>query len=280
MTLCALSFAVLVVSVRELSAKFPTIEIVFVRAVVGVFLILPVVARSGIRTLKTTRLPLHGVRTVFALIAMVTFYYAIGEMAAADAQAISFLIPVFTTIAAALVLRERVDVARWAAVAAGFAGALVIIQPLAASAWLPVAMAVVSTVAYAGAWTTIKFLTRTESASVTVFYMNVLMLPLTLIPTLFVWVTPGAEDILPLAAMALSGWAAHFCQARAFAAADASAVMPFDFLRLPFTAMLAWFLFMEGLGPTTIIGAVIVFGATYFITWHEARMARRERSDG
>ena len=101
--------------------------------------------------------------------------------------------------------------------------------------------------------------------------MNLMMLPLTLIPSLFVWVAPGWDDLPALLVMGISGWTAHFCQARAFAAADASAVMPFDFLRLPFTAGLGWLLFAETLDVWTWAGAGVIFASTYFITVRESR---------
>ncbi len=276
MVLAALSFAVLLASVRLLSDKFPTIEIVFVRALVGIFLIVPTVARNGLARLRTRRLPMHFVRTAFAFGAMLSMYYGLIHIPVGDVTALSFLIPVFCTLAAGLVLREQVDAARWTATVVGFLGALVIVRPGMESVSLPMLAVILSCVFYAGAWTSVKFLTTTEPASVIVFYMNLMMLPLTLIPSLFVWVTPGWEDLPVLLVMGISGWTAHFCQARAFAAADASAVMPFDFLRLPFTAGLGWLLFAEAMDVWTWVGAGTIFASTYFITVREAR-TRGER---
>lgn len=271
MVATAASFSVLTVTIRELSATMPTIQMVFVRAVVGLFLILPMIMRDGPKVVRTRRFPLHALRTLFAFLAMLAFYYSLGHIAVAQAMALTFLIPVFTTIAAALILNERVDGPRWVSVLVGFLGAMIIIRPGLATFTLPIALAVLSSVAYAGAWSTVKFLSRTEAASVTVFYMNVIMVPLTLIPSLFVWVTPAWADVPIVLAMALSGWAAHFCQARSFGAADASAVMPFDFLRLPFSAALAFLWFGEITDGWTWAGATIIFASTYYSTWRESR---------
>ena len=271
MVLAALSFAVLLASVRELSDSFPTVEIVFVRALVGLFLIAPILAQGGFGRLRTRRLPMHFARTAFAFGAMLCMYYGLIHIPVGDVTALSFLIPVFCTLAAGLVLRERVGATRWTATAVGFLGALAIVRPGMESVGLPMLAVLLSCVFYAGAWTSVKFLTTTEPASVIVFYMNLMMLPLTLVPSLFVWVTPGWQDLPALLIMGISGWAAHFCQARAFAAADASAVMPFDFLRLPFTAGLGWLLFAEVLDVWTWIGAGVIFASTYFITLRESR---------
>ena len=267
----AVSFAVMMTSVRHLGGRFDAFEIVFVRSLVGLFMVVPLVAGSGLRALRPTRLPLHVVRTLFALFAMVTLYYALAEIPVADAIALTFLIPLFTTVAAVAVLRERVGLHRWTATLVGFGGALVIIRPGFVALELPVLLAVLSSLLYAGAWSCVKILTRTDSAVVTVFWMNVLMVPLTAVPAAFAWVDPTPEDALPLLVMAVSGWAAHVCQARAFAATDASAVMPFDFLRLPLGALFGFLLFAETVDAWTWAGAVIIFAAGYYVTLREAR---------
>ena len=276
--LAAVSFAIMMTSVRYMDGKFDAFEIVFFRALIGVFIVIPLVTRSGFSALKTTRMPMHVVRTLFALFAMATLYYALADIPVAQAIALTFLIPLFTTIAAGTVLREQVGIHRWSATLVGFAGAMIIIRPGFAEITLPVMLVVLSSALYAGAWSSVKILTRTDSAAVTVFWMNVLMVPLTAIPLFFVWVTPGPEDILPIAIMALSGWAAHFCQARAFESADASAVMPFDFLRLPLGALFGYLLFSELIDGWTWAGAVVIFLAGYYITRREALKSRADTS--
>jgi drug/metabolite transporter (DMT)-like permease len=268
--LAAVSFAVMMTSVRHMDGKFDAFEIVFFRALVGVFIVIPLVTKSGLKALRTERMPMHIVRTLFALFAMATLYYSLAELAVAQAIALTFLIPLFTTIAAGTLLGERVGIHRWSATLVGFAGAMVIIRPGFAEVSGPVLLVVLSSALYAGAWSSVKILTRTDSAAVTVFWMNVLMVPLTAIPLFWVWVTPSVDDILPLLIMALSGWSAHFCQARAFESSDASAVMPFDFLRLPLGALFGYLLFAEFIDAWTWTGAVIIFLAGYYITRREA----------
>ncbi|MEE2721195.1 MAG: DMT family transporter, partial [Pseudomonadota bacterium] len=268
--LAAVSFAVMMTSVRHMDGKFDAFEIVFFRALIGVFIVIPLVTKSGLKALRTERMPMHIVRTLFALFAMATLYYSLAELAVAQAIALTFLIPLFTTIAAGTVLGERVGIYRWSATLVGFAGAMVIIRPGFVEVSGPVLLVVLSSALYAGAWSSVKILTRTDSAAVTVFWMNVLMLPLAAIPLFWVWVTPSVEDILPLLIMALSGWSAHFCQARAFESSDASAVMPFDFLRLPLGALFGYLLFAEFIDAWTWTGAVIIFLAGYYITRREA----------
>jgi drug/metabolite transporter (DMT)-like permease len=267
---CA-SFAAMMASVRYIGPDLDAIEIVFVRAIVGLFMVVPIVIRSGPAALKTEQLPLHALRTILAFAAMVTLYYALAVTPLADSISLTFLIPLVTTLAAAFVLRENVDRSRWIATGVGFLGALVIVRPGVNDINPYIFLVILSCVFYAGTWSTIKILTRKDSAAITTFYMNILMVPLCTIPLFFVWKTPTVEQIIPLGVMALSGWLAHFCQARAFEEADTSAVMPFDFSRLVFGALFAWFLFDEVADRWVWTGALIVFAAGYFASRVEAR---------
>ena len=268
--LAAGSFTVMIASVRYMDGKFDAFEIVFFRALVGVFIVIPLVSRSGFTALRTYRLRMHLVRTLFALFAMATLYYALAFIPIAQAVALTFLIPLFTTIAAATVLNEKVGFHRWGATLVGFCGALIIIRPGLTEVSLPILLAVLSSALYAGAWSSVKILTRTDSAAAIVFWMNILMVPLTAILLIFVWVTPAPEDVFVIGIMALSGWAAHYCQARAFASADASAVMPFDFLRLPLGALLGYLLFAEIIDTWTWVGAVVIFLSGYYTVRRES----------
>ena len=267
---CA-NFAIMMTSVRYIGPDLDAIEIVFVRALFGLLMIIPILFRSGLSALTTEQIPLHMLRTLFAFAAMVTLYYALAVTPLADSISLTFLIPIFTTIVAALILKEKVGIRRWVATVVGFLGALIIVRPGINSINPYIILVVLSCVFYAATWSTIKVLTRKDSAVITTFYLNVMMVPLCIIPLIFVWKTPTLEQIFPLLVMAISGWAAHFCQARAFQETDTSAVMPFDFSRLIFGALFAWIFFDEVADKWVWVGAIVVFTAGYYTSWSEAR---------
>ena len=270
----ALSFAMMMVAIHYFGGRFDAFELVFVRGAVGLLMVVPVISRNGVGVLKTKRFPMHVVRALFAVLAMATLYYALAEIGVAEATVLTFLIPLFTTVAAGTVLGEKVGPHRWAATLVGFGGALIIIRPGLIHVSTPILLAVLSSVLYAGAWSSVKILTRTDAPAVTVFWMNVLMLPMSAIALIFVWVTPRWDDVLPLLVMALAGWSAWFCQARTFANAEASAVMPFDFLRLPITALFGWLVFSESVDIWTWTGGAVIFAAGYYITLRESRRTK------
>ena len=264
------------VSVRYLDGKFDAFEVVFVRALIGLIVIIPLVSREGLRKLKTTKMQIHFTRALFGTTAMAALYYALAATPVTDVIALTFLIPIFTTIGAGLILQETIGRHRGAATLIGFLGALMIIRPGFTEISWPILLVILSSGLYAAAWLCVKILTRTDDASVTVFWLNVLMLPIAIVPATFSWVTPDWEDIIPLSIMALSGWSAHYCQARSFKNTDASAVMPFDFLRLPIAAAMGYVLFAEIIDTWSLFGAVIIFAAGYYITHRETKDAKIE----
>ena len=277
MVLAGVSFTAMLVCVRYLDGRYPSVEVVFFRALAGLVFVVPPLMKNGIGGLRTQHFPMHVSRASFSLCAMIAYYYGVAYVPLADATTYSFIIPLFVTLGAVIFLREKVDGPRWAATLIGFAGVMVVLRPGYAAITTPVLVMLLSVLFYAGAWISMKFLTRTETASVIVFYQNVMIVPLALIPTLFLGTIPTPGDFVILITVGLTGSYAHYCQARSFGEADASAVMPFDFLRLPFSVTCAWFLFSEQTDLWSWIGAIIIFGATYYSTWHESRLARARK---
>lgn len=279
MVLAGFSFTAMLVCVRYLNGRYPSVEVVFFRALAGLVFVLPPLLKQGMMGLRTNRLPMHISRASFSMLAMVAYYYGVAYVPLADATTYSFIIPLFVTLGAVLFLREKVDAQRWIATIVGFIGIVIVLRPAQTPVTLAVFVMLLSVLFYAGAWISMKFLTRTDSASVIVFYQNVMIVPLALIPTLFLGSVPTPGDFAVLIGVGLTGSYAHYCQARSFGEADASAVMPFDFLRLPFSVLCAWFLFSESSDWWSLIGAAIIFGATYYSTWHETRLVRANKAD-
>jgi S-adenosylmethionine uptake transporter len=104
--------------------------------------------------------------------------------------------------------------------------------------------------------------------------MMVYTIPTSLVPALFVWTTPTLEHVPWLIALAVVGNLGQVGMTNAYRAADATAVFPFDFARLPFTALIAFLAFAQMPDAWTWLGALVIFGSTVYVVRHEARSAR------
>jgi drug/metabolite transporter (DMT)-like permease len=110
----------------------------------------------------------------------------------------------------------------------------------------------------------VKVLSEVEDAGTMVFVMNVIQTLVLIVPTYLVWTTPQWHHVPWLLMLGLSGILAHYCLSRALAIADTSIVLPLDFLRMPFIAIIAYWVWGETFSPWTAVGAVIIFSSSYF----------------
>ncbi len=269
-------FSVQPVVVRLLSDTISASEQVFFRGVVTVVLLAPWTLRRGLAGLRTRRLGLIGVRSAFIAIGAVTFFWALARMPLAQAVALHFTLPLFGMVAAVIYLRERMVAHRWIATMIGFCGMLVILRPGFVPIDGVVMMVLLSALAYAIGSVLTKELVRTEAPDLVVFHMNVFGALFFAIPTWIYWTPPTFEDAVLLFALGATTLLAHLCYTHGMAAADASFLFAFEFIRLPIAALIGLMLFAEIPDVWTGIGAVVIFGATYYATWHERRAGRKE----
>ena len=277
MSAAAFSYSLVYVTIRQLTDSVPILELVLFRAVLGTVLMVPWLVRAGWGGLKTTRTRAYALRMVIAYSGMVCWFYGLANLPLANATSLMFTLPLFTVLLAALVLHEKVGVHRWAATAVGFVGAVIIVRPGIIEVSLAAAGVLYTALAYAGGNILTKTLVRTDTPNTVVFYMFALTVVVSAGPAAAVWVTPAAIDIPWLLALGVFAAAAQQCTTRSFAAAAASAVMPFNFLKLPFVAIIAYVWLAEDPDPWTWVGAAVICASTYYMVRQEARRSRRER---
>ena len=278
MVLAAASFAALTTVIREVSGSMHPFELAFFRNLFGLLFMLPWLFKSGFKVLKTERLPMHVFRSSIGLVAMLSWFVAVSMMPIAEATALSFTTPLFATVGAALFLGETVRVRRWAATVAGLIGALVIVRPAGIDIGLGAGLVLLASACMSMAALSIKSLSRTETPSMIVLFTGLIMTPMSLVPALFNWTTPQPVDYLWFVALGLFATIGQIALARAFASADVSAVLPFDFSRLIFAAILGYLFFAESPDIWTWLGAAIIFSAALYTAHRESRQARLFRS--
>ena len=260
--------------IRTVSTDIHAFEVVFFRNLFGLAAMLPLLSGVGLGMFRSHRPGRLMLMSIGHVLGMVCYFLAIAYLPLAEVTALAFSKPLFATIGAALILHEVVRARRWSAVALGFVGVLIVLQP-GAQAISPYAVLVLlSAVLGAATALLIKRLTATEAVATIVWYQalfaTVLALPLCLLH----WRTPDAGGWLLLIAIGILGTLSWLTQTRAFFLIDASAVVPFEFLRLPMAALVAYVWFAEVPSVWTWVGGGLIFGATVYIAEREARLAR------
>ena len=235
-----------------------------------------VAAGPGFASLRTRRVGAHVGRMALGLVAMALNFLAMILLPLAEATAIGFTVPIFSTVLAALLLGEPTGRWRWGAVAAGFAGVLLIVQP--GSGEVPLAgasLALVAALLTAAVTIVIRRLGATERASTTVFWFAVSSLaPLGLLMVHF----GGAHDAASwaiLGGLALVGGLAQLTLTGALRLAPVALVMPMDYTSLLWATLLGLWLFGDLPSPWTWAGAPVIIASGLVIVWREHRLARR-----
>ena len=274
---CAL-FGVMHVGVRHVTQSIHPFEAAFFRNFLGLLALAPSFITHGWRPLRTRRLGLHCLRAALNVVVMLTFFYALSITPVALVQALAFTSPLFSAVLAVLLLGERVRARRIAAIAAGFAGALLIIRPGVQPIELGPVLVLVSSAVWGYTVIVIKSLSRTDSAVTITAYMLLLMTPMTLASALFVWTWPSTGELAMLAAIGIAGTLAQMCMAQSLRLAEATVVLPFDFTKLVWGALLAWVVFGELIDGWTFLGAAVIFAGGLFLAYRERRIAHRDRA--
>ena len=271
----SLFFGLMAVSIRLASEQLHAFEIAFFRNFFGLIAALPLLLHHGPGLLRTKQLPKYLVRCVIGIVSMLASFWAISQLPLAEAVSLAYSTPIFVTIAAVLLLGEVVRGRRWAAVALGFIGVLIIVRPGAETFQMGSLAAVFAAVLSAVVAIQIKQLSRTEPADAIVIYTTLLWVPMSLLPAVFVWEWPQGITWLWVIAAGALGTGGHMLWTRALKLGDVSALTPISFAQLPVVVLAGWVLFGETLDRWTFVGAAIILGSNAYIAHREAVLSGR-----
>jgi len=250
---------VLAIAGRETTRELAVFQIMEMRSVIGLVLLWPLVHRAGgLAAMKTQRLAQHILRNTVHYASQFGWFVALTMIPLAQLVAIEFTMPIWTAVLAVAVLGERMGLWKSAAVALGLVGVAIIVRPHAGAVAPGQIIALVAAVGFAISVITVKVLTRTERTVAIIFWMLVVQSVLGLLPAIQVWVWPSAQVWPWVVVIAVCGTFSHFCMARAMLYADATVVVPMDFLRVPLTALIGWWLYAERIDAYTLLGAGLI----------------------
>ena len=271
MTLATLCASVVNGFMRSWSQEFHPFQIAFFRLLFGLVFVMPMLLHAGRAALRTQRHGLLLLRGCLTATLTAGWVVSLQFLPVDEATALNFTVPIWATIGAALFLHEAVGPRRWAAVAVGALGSLIILRPgltdYEPASLVPLLVAGLM----AAVMLIVRSLGRTESPVTIMVYMYVYSPPFLLLPS--------AGFLLATLAMAGIGTVGMTMYTLAFGRADASVVAPFDFLRLPFGAMVGLIWFGELMDFWSWIGAGVIFVSGAYIAQREAS-ARRAPGGG
>lgn len=248
----------------------------FWQYVIAFIAMLPWILKMGIDALKTNRIGLQLVRVIFSALGVQCWIYALANgLPIGQAIALLMTSPFFVTIAASLILKERVGIMRIAATFVGFVGGMIILQPWS-DAFTTLALYPVAAAAFwAGASVIVKILTPTESPASITIYLLLMLTPINFgLALADGFVIPDVNMWWLLIAVGVATAIAQGAYVMAYKMADAAYVQPFDHLKLPINVILGAIVFGWALDANLWIGATLIVGASLFIMWRENQLGK------
>ncbi len=265
------SLSLLAVAARELSPRHDPMELQTMRHGISLVILFPFLAAGGFRAVRSSNVKLQIFRNLSHFGATVGWYTAVTMLPLADVFAIEFTTPVWTALLAVLFLGERFNRGRVIALVLGIAGILVILRPGVTAVGPGQIIMVAAALGFAIANASTKALTRTDRLITVLFWMSLVQGPIAAIPGALSWTPIIASELPWVAVVGVAGLAAHFSMTRALQLADASLVLPVDFMRLPLIAVVGFFVYTEPIDLLVLAGAVMIFAGNYYALRREAR---------
>ncbi|MGQ0652497.1 MAG: DMT family transporter [Betaproteobacteria bacterium] len=266
------SFIAMAIAARGLLRHMGAFEIVFWRGVAMLAIVLVLLPGSGgLGMVRTRRFGLHVLRNGAHFFGQTTWVFALSALPLATVFAIEFTLPLWTALLAAFMLGERITPPRAVMLALGLVGVLAILRPGMSFVHPAALVLVFGTMGFAAQFIFTKQLSATDKPLGIIFWMCIIQAPIGLVASVPGWVAPTLADAPWIGLIGLASYTAHYCITRAVKTADATVVVPIDFVRLPLVALIGALFYGEPLDPLVLVGAAVIFAGTYFSLSREAR---------
>ena len=250
---------IVTVAGRETMRELNVFQVMEVRSVIGFLMLYPMVrSEGGFAAMRTSRPLQHIGRNLVHYAAQLGWFFSLTLIPLGQVVSIEFTMPIWTAILAASFLGERMTFGKVAAIVLGVVGVIVIVRPVAGEINPGQLIALAAAVGFGISVAMMKSLTRTEKTLTIIFWMLVIQSAAGFFPSLYVWRWPSAEAWGWMVVIAFCGTFSHYCMARAMLYADATVVLPMDFLRVPLTATAGWLIYSERLDMLTVLGAALI----------------------
>lgn len=264
-------FAVMDALMKQLSGRYPAIQIACLRGAASLpFVLLTYAWMRQLRSLKPVRLGLHLLRAALAVLMMWGFLWALARASMTDTYAVFMSAPLLVVLAASLLLDEKVRLHHWLAILAGLGGVYVMLEPsIGGFASLAGLATLGSALAYALIVVLVRVLARTDTTASMVFWYLLLLSVGAAAIAAPGWVPIAAADWPWIAAIGLTGWLGQYLITEAFRLAPASLVAPYEYTALVWAVGLDWAIWQVLPAARMVAGSAIVVAAGLYLLHRE-----------
>ncbi len=271
--LCFVTFTGII---RSLGSNLPAVESAFIRYLIGLVLLAPIIIKAFKVRLPRKVLAGFALRGLAHGIAVILWFYAMARIPIAEVTAIGYTSTIFITLGAALFLGEKLRLRRMMGVLAGLAGAMVILRPGFQEISIGQIAQMAAAPLFAISYLLAKRLTDFAKPEVIVAILTVFCTLVLLPGAIMQWQTPTLNEVMWLGLVAIIATLGHYTFTRALQAAPISVTQPITFLQLVWATLLGIIVFNEPLDIYVMIGGGIIVAAATYISHREAKAAKQQ----
>jgi drug/metabolite transporter (DMT)-like permease len=254
---------------KWLVATYTVGQVLLIRSIAALAVLAPAVAREGVAEVMNPPNPgLQAVRVALSTLEVAFFYWAVTYLPLAETVTFYMAGPIYVALLARTFLGEAISTQRWIAIAIGFAGVIIALNPGGAALGWPALIAVAGSLAFAGMMIITRKLKGTPDTTL-VFWQTAAALAMGAVLAPFGWVEPSLRDYGLLALLGVVALFAHIATNKALKLAPASTVVPYQYTLIVWAVILGYLVFGDVPPLSTLVGAVIIVGAGVWIFWDE-----------
>ncbi len=266
----ALFFSFMVALIKLLGQNHHITQILLIRQVIMSAIVAPMIWKNFPGALKSAHPYLQLVRIAFALVAMLLGFTAVVHLKLADATAIGFAKSFFVTIFAVLILEESVGMRRWAAVAVGFIGVMIMLRPGTDAFSIYGLYAIIASACAGFVMVIIRLMSRKDEPLTILTWQAIGVGLAMLIPGIWYWTAPTPFEWMLFVLMGVISYVAQMFNIHAYKWGEASVLASLDYVRLLYATVLGYFLFANLPGNQTWLGAAVIIAASIYTIRREA----------
>ena len=256
MLLATLAFGLMKVFVKYIPS-IPTIEIVFFRAIISMILSLVYLLPKKIAVFGNDK-GLLAARGLVGAIALILNYYLLHEIPLATASILTNLTPIFTTLIGIYLLKEKIYIVQIGFFALSFVGIFIIQGFDTRVSGLHLFLGILASFFSGIAYNLVRKLSSTEHPLVIMFYFPLVVLPISLMGSLWFWVNPEGWDWFNLLMVGVTTQVAQYFMTKSYQQARVSKVAIFDYLGVVYALIFGLILFNEYFNVLTYLGIALV----------------------
>lgn len=246
--------------------------LVFFRNIFGLLFFLPWLVKNKFPKISRGNVRIHGYRTIISIFAMYGWFYSVSVVNLSIATSLTFLAPLISVLLAMVFLGEKANENVCICMLVGFVGTIIILRPGTSNFDQNALIVIICALLWSVGGIIVKQLTKEDSATVTSFYLTLIMSVVTLFPALAVWEPVSFTMYMWLLLLGLIANIFQISIAKAISLGDFKTIMPYDFTRLIFVSIMAYLFFGEVIDLWTVIGGGVIFSSAIFATYYETRM--------